>query len=892
MDYKRFIVFVVVLIAALSIGMTAYYFLRDNETIVIKNVEVYVNKGDTFNIEVERQDPKPQTTISFSIADTNIVTQETTGEFLAKEAGETEITLITNKQRIETQKCIVHVGDGSAENPYFIKDVNDLKNLGNSLPLNKNYKVIANIDMSGEENWTPIAKDSSFTGIFDGNGYAILNLKILATQTMQYAGLFEKIGANGIIKDLAITNANISGNIVVAGVVSAINNGIIQCVKVEESSLSSAIDGAKLGGIVAQNVTTESLAKLDRVASHVVISSTERASIAGIACENKKARILNSYFQGRLSTSSAESTSAGLVVENIGEGNDAGVLKKCYAAAEYTSNIGAKYGMVARNVNGTDSNKIFGLYYDSNVAGEGVIEKPEGYNITLFMKSLTTEQMRNSENYVYYIDDSNVKHYWNFDIIWSFGVQEYQLYPMLLMLGNESDVDPGVDGTTIITVDQLKNMSLNGSYKLGADIDLAGEINWAPIGTADNPFQGSLDGDGYKITNLKITSRNTYNGLFGYIGSNATIKNIQIEGVDISDGGQVGALAGRNDGYIQSVKVSGVTGASKIQISSTMSYATVGSIVGFNAGTILGAQSNTLNITVSGQAKTIVNVGGVVGVNEGYIYSANSDSFINIDAFSANAGGVVGHNTKFITNSKFKGTLIANTNNEGVYVGGIAGYNISGGEIELSGIKAQITGYNAGGVVGFNNYGIVNRCYVLDGSVLTGNKVGGIISSLQRGKVNDSFAVANLVGSSNGAKKAGFAVYVQGHTDWLTGEGECAEMNHCFSACTFDNTGDNYCESSSETHVSLAGTNHNKEAGYINNSVYDRDKANNARKSNTSATWWWGPGEDVGDRSTSECQSTGTFTDRGFSSITWNLSTGSYPLLNGTSYDYFNNNNE
>ena len=107
MDYKKFLIFVVVLIAALSIGMTAYYFLKDDEVIVIKNTSVYANVGETFNIEIERREKKSQTKVSFYIQDGGILSQEKNGQFVALAAGQTEIILVTNKERIEKQKCII-----------------------------------------------------------------------------------------------------------------------------------------------------------------------------------------------------------------------------------------------------------------------------------------------------------------------------------------------------------------------------------------------------------------------------------------------------------------------------------------------------------------------------------------------------------------------------------------------------------------------------------------------------------------------------------------------------------------------------------------------------------------------------------------------------------------
>ena len=58
---------------------------------------------------------------------------------------------------------------------------------------------------------------------------------------------------------------------------------------------------------------------------------------------------------------------------------------------------------------------------------------------------------------------------------------------------------------------------------------------WAPIGDDTNPFQGNLDGQGFKISNLFISPKYKYGtvyvGIFGYIGANAEISNLVIENI-------------------------------------------------------------------------------------------------------------------------------------------------------------------------------------------------------------------------------------------------------------------------------------------------------------------------------------------------------------------------
>ena len=83
---------------------------------------------------------------------------------------------------------------------------------------------------------------------------------------------------------------------------------------------------------------------------------------------------------------------------------------------------------------------------------------------------------------------------------------------------------------------------LAGEYELAADIQLTGE--WTSIGTSLAPFEGVFDGKGHTITGLTQTAYEGFMGLFG--ASTGTIKNVRIEGANISNGNDhVGIAVGR-----------------------------------------------------------------------------------------------------------------------------------------------------------------------------------------------------------------------------------------------------------------------------------------------------------------------------------------------------------
>ena len=100
-----------------------------------------------------------------------------------------------------------------------------------------------------------------------------------------------------------------------------------------------------------------------------------------------------------------------------------------------------------------------------------------------------------------------------------------------------------VFGTT--TIERLSR-----HYRLAVDIDAAIARGWndgagfAPIGDMDD-FTGGFDGGGYAIRNLRVSVSGDYAGLFTGIGAAATISDLLLQEIDVSGGGNAGALAGR-----------------------------------------------------------------------------------------------------------------------------------------------------------------------------------------------------------------------------------------------------------------------------------------------------------------------------------------------------------
>ncbi len=165
---------------------------------------------------------------------------------------------------------------------------------------------------------------------------------------------------------------------------------------------------------------------------------------------------------------------------------------------------------------------------------------------------------------------------------------------------------------TVYNADGLLNVAelVNGgktdiNITLDKNIDLTGK-DWTPIGTGyDNSYKGTFDGGGHTITGLTFTRNDKYAGLFGWLNKAGTVKNVVMEGVQITSnqiyGGSIGGVAGYSWGTIENCSVSG-------SVSGTV-Y--VGGVVGAQIdGSITGCSS-------SATMKGMVDVGGVAGQTNG-----------------------------------------------------------------------------------------------------------------------------------------------------------------------------------------------------------------------------------------------------------------------------------
>ena len=327
-------------------------------------------------------------------------------------------------------------------------------------------------------------------------------------------------------------------------------------------------------------------------------------------------------------------------------------------------------------------------------------------------------------------------------------------------------------------------------FILTADIDMEGQVFATAIIAADTSsssgfqgtaFIGTFDGNSHKITNFTIDGgSNDYLGLFGYIFTGASVKNLGLENC---------AVSGDSDSY----KVGGLVGGSKYgSISDCYSTGTVsgfdsvGGLVGYTlygsisncystgavsgsgssncVGGLVGSNSGIINncystgAVICGSGYYYGRVGGLVGCNSSIISNCYSTGAVSVSGSSGSqdVGGLVGSNVGNISDCYSTGAVICGS---GDYygnssVGGLVGYN-GGGDISDCYSTGSVTGrgdsWGVGGLVGYNKGGsssIIN-CYST-GAVSGSDSVGGLVGYKEWGSISNCYSTGTVSGSSWG----------------------------------------------------------------------------------------------------------------------------------------------
>ena len=354
--------------------------------------------------------------------------------------------------------------------------------------LSGTYHLTADIDLSGEE-WEPIGNNSvKFTGVFDGQGYIIKNMKI--TGEHRYAGLFGNTD-NAVIKNVGMedtcidvfssyaggisgvnyNNSNIS-NCYNTGAVSSLSStsapyfshtggisgaggDINNCYNTGDvfSSSSSSSSASYAGGISGSGSTyTGNISRCYNTGDVSSSSSSFFSYTGGISGFGGDTN--NCYNTGAVSSSSDSTSYAGGIC-----GSSYGDISNCYNTGAVSSSSDYSY---AGGICGYNGSSINNCYWNEGNAQTGV-----GYGIDT-TTCLTTEQMKQQISFVGF----------DFDAVWAIDPSINNGYPYLR--SNQAEA-------TEITI--TATAGTNGVVSGGGVFDIGDEVTL--VATADSGYKFS-----------------------------------------------------------------------------------------------------------------------------------------------------------------------------------------------------------------------------------------------------------------------------------------------------------------------------------------------------------------------------------------------------------------
>lgn len=621
-------------------------------------------------------------------------------------------------------------GTGTINDPYQISSPTELNQIKNYL--SSNFVLINDIDMTFDthdpgglfynegEGWEPISSESNtgFGGRLDGDGHKITGVFIDRGPVNQdYVGFFGNI-KGGEVRNLTLEDFSIMGNNYVGGLAGKNSGAIIDC-----AIVNSSIDGSYSGGLVGDNneggVLRCKVVNVDVEGSfyhggvagrsisgaiqntYSIVNITGSSHLGGIVGHNT-GLVENCYALG---TVDGDSRVGGLV----GNNEVSGTIRYSYSTAAVSATLSTVGGLVGNN----NSGSIINSYW--NTEESGIATSNGGLPLTSSELSLSSSFTN-----------------WDFTNTWN--IYNGLTYPFLRNFSEDSipglrkfSGGTGTSGdpyqiTTTISLSFMREFP-SSYFILMNDLDLTagtstsvghfwnGGAGWEPIGTSESPFDGNFNGQGFTISGLFIDrSSEDEIGLFGSTGVSAVIQQLNLEGVDITGGLNVGAVVGENDGYLSGSSSTGTV----------LGSISTGGHVGSNTGLITESYSS---VSTNGGNTT----GGFVGINGGAIASSYATGNVN---GTDKTGGFIGENgaTGTIDESYATGEV---TGDE--FVGGFVGNTLSGSEISDSYSLGSVAGNaNIGGFSGASLGAIQDSYWNVETSC-------NLTSSGGTGKTNDEF---------------------------------------------------------------------------------------------------------------------------------------------------------
>ena len=225
-----------------------------------------------------------------------------------------------------------------------------------NISLTGKYILMCDIDM-GQADWTPIGTEyTPFSGVFDGNGYCIKNIRI--AKSWSYSGIF---GVNeGTVKNLGVENLTVLNSSTKSGGLVGENSGIVNNCYVS-GTVSSSGYISNVGGLVGVNLGE--ISNCFALCDVSVTATSNSAGFAGGLVGENSGHISNCYASGNIKATSEEYAAygGGLVGHQDWYTNSEATITKCFATGKVQ--VTAKKSAWAGGIIGWTNGDIVNCWY-------------------------------------------------------------------------------------------------------------------------------------------------------------------------------------------------------------------------------------------------------------------------------------------------------------------------------------------------------------------------------------------------------------------------------------------------------------------------------------------------------------------------------------------------
>ena len=391
-------------------------------------------------------------------------------------------------------------GIGTKDNPYLISSEEDWKE-ATSMINNTTYyfKLTKNLDFSNKKFYMFGSKTIPFNGILDGNNKKISSVT-LNLEKSSYIGL-SGYASNGVIKNINIDKFIVKGDSYVGTLTGEQRVDINASANVTNSNVSG---NSYVGGVYGAA----------RTLSYVTI---DNVNVKG-------------------------DTSVGGIVGNVG-------------SSKYTSNTVMKNSMVTGT---TYTKAINGGQYGSSrnylLLNIKLNNEDVSNSTTDTINDINTYEVAGIDTYIGG-DNDNTGYYFDYNDQNKIVITTVEDNPIVQL---ENGTGTKEDPYLISSEEDWKKASATSTtsdtyFKLTKDLDFSNK-KFYMLGSKNNEFKGTLDGNGKKISNLSINVPKVSSfDYVGIIGKGGSAYGINLNNIKVTGCNYVGALFGNTRGTVRDI---------------------------------------------------------------------------------------------------------------------------------------------------------------------------------------------------------------------------------------------------------------------------------------------------------------------------------------------------